>query len=505
MVKRVSYLLRGFGIGAEGPGRDVVFTISSGNPFIPLVFYSIIAAGGVFSGASTAARLSEIVHQIKGTHASVLIVSPDFEEITVEAAKHCGIPLERVLILDSKTPGKWALRSARQRRVLSLDKKLDWQRINEKERLQDTTIAIIYSSGTTGLPKGVRLSQWSIVASCICTMDPARRYKARHKDFAFNTISHLPMASIAGIDLYSINPFYMGGTTYWMEKYTFDSFIEYHRQYRPAYQFSVPPIWLQIAKSSKVTDHFDALQVAVTGSAPIGWSAAKEVRAKIGKGNALFTQTWGATECAGVITAFEWRHAIDEESWSVGDLCPNVRLRIVDNNNQDVDSDSGQAGEMLVGGDILAQEYHNNPAATHEAFEGAFYRTGDIGVYRNGSIRIVDRKKELIKYKGNQVAPAELEAVLTSHPKIADAAVIGIWDEQQETELPLAFVVKQPAASLTDREVADFVKGNLASYKQLRGGVSFLDQIPKSASGKILRKDLRMRATKSKERIRASL
>jgi 4-coumarate--CoA ligase len=116
---------------------------------------------------------------------------------------------------------------------------------------------------------------------------------------------------------------------------------------------------------------------------------------------------------------------------------------------------------------------------------------------------IVDRKKELIKYKGNQVAPAELEALLISHPNINDAAVIGIQDDSQATEVPRAYVVKKPDTEVTAKEVADFVKNNLASHKQLRGGVVFVDEIPKSPSGKILRREIRESA--KKEGLKAKL
>jgi 4-coumarate--CoA ligase len=180
-------------------------------------------------------------------------------------------------------------------------------------------------------------------------------------------------------------------------------------------------------------------------------------------------------------------------------MCPNVTLRILDEHDQDVES--GQPGELIVGGSILAQGYHNNPKITEEAFIDGFYRTGDIGVCKNGLVHIVDRKKELIKYKGNQVAPAELEALLTSHPGIADAAVIGIWNAAQQTELPRAYVVQRMVhgqSPLTEAGVANFVKESLADHKRLRGGVIFVDEIPKSASGKILRKDLRATAAKAK-------
>ena len=319
------------------------------------------------------------------------------------------------------------------------------------------------------MPKGVRVGHWGLVANCICTMYVGKRFKAQSKDkgFTFSTIAHLPMANIAGISLYSTNPFYLGGTTIWMESYDFDSFVECVRRFRPSYQYSVPPIWLRIAKSPKVTDHFDSLEVGCTGS------------------------------------ALDWRK--EDKTWSVGTLSPNVTLRIVDEDDEDVNDPEKEPGELLVGGPILAQGYHNNKKANREAFVDGFYRTGDIGIYKDGLVYIMDRKKELIKYKGNQVAPAELEALLTSHPKIDDAGVIGIFDKEKQTELPQAWVVKRQQADtgepVTEQEVMDFVKENVSNYKQLRGGVVFVDEIPKSASGKILRKELKLRAEESKPKL----
>jgi 4-coumarate--CoA ligase len=150
---------------------------------------------------------------------------------------------------------------------------------------------------------------------------------------------------------------------------------------------------------------------------------------------------------------------------------------------------------------VVTRGYYGNPQATKDAFVDGWFCTGDIAIWKNGMPYIVDRKKELIKYKGLQVAPAELEALLLTHPKIFDAAVIGI--NTPSTEAPRAYVVT--AGDITEQEIKDFVKKNAADYKQLRGGVVFLEAIPKSPSGKILRKDLREMANKEAEGVRARL
>lgn len=410
----------------------------------------------------------------------------------MEAAKQCGIPLDRVLLIDSRTPKRWKLlRVADRTDVLDPDgPMLEWHRMASQKEMHETTGCLLYSSGTTGLPKGVRISHLNLIACNPVCMQVGVKYKERckreGKPFVFTTIAHLPMAHVAGIAWYSLNPFYMGGTTYWMQKYDFDSFIEYQRRYRPTVQMSVPPIWLQVAKSPKVTDHFDNCRVACTGAAPMGGELAREIGRKLGKGKTWVSQFYGTTETCGSITGADWEFL--DETFSVGAIFPNVRLRLVNENLRDVEP--GQPGEVLVNGPIVCQGYHNRPEANQSSFVGGFYRTGDVGIYKDGLVYIVDRLKELIKYKGLQVAPAELEALLISHPKINDAAVIGIRNEEAG-EVPRAYVVAKPGAQVQGEEIIDFVRENLSSHKQLRGGVVFIDEVPKSASGKILRKDIR--------------
>jgi 4-coumarate--CoA ligase len=156
------------------------------------------------------------------------------------------------------------------------------------------------------------------------------------------------------------------------------------------------------------------------------------------------------------------------------------------------DADEGQPGEVWVKGPMVTRGYYGNDQATKDSFVDGWFLTGDVAVWKDGLPYIVDRKKELIKYKGLQVAPAELEALLVTHPRILDAAVIGV--DVPGTEVPRAYVVTD--GSISEQEIKDFVKSHVADYKQLRGGVAFLDVIPKSPSGKILRKDLRVLARK---------
>lgn len=286
----------------------------------------------------------------------------------------------------------------------------------------------------------------------------------------------------------------MAGHVYWMPKFDFADFLAYHRKYRLTWLFSVPPIYLLIAKSPIVKDHFDSIEVAVSAAAPLGRDLQYLASAKLGKGKVLISQVWGLSETTGAVTALPWDER--DETGSVSRLLPGLSLRIVDESLHDVPPNA--PGEILVKGPVVTRGYYNNPAATRAAFLDDWLRTGDIGEYRNGKVYIVDRAKDLIKYKALQVAPAELETVLLSHPLIADAAVIGV--KGNDTELPRAYVVPVDRTRIDEAQVKAFVKERVSDYKQLRGGVVFVEAIPKNASGKILKKNLKATAEKEGER-----
>jgi 4-coumarate--CoA ligase len=189
-------------------------------------------------------------------------------------------------------------------------------------------------------------------------------------------------------------------------------------------------------------------------------------------------------------------------SGSISPVLPNMEMRIVDDDYNDVQQ--GSPGELIVRGPFVTNGYFHNPEATTGTFHNGWFCTGDIAVDRDGKFYIVDRKKELIKYKGLQIAPAEIENLLITHPQILEAAVVGIPIEGG-SEVPRAYVVLRQARILSETDVKDFVQGRLASYKQLRGGVRFVDELPKNAVGKILRRELRERAKAEEGGPRAKL
>jgi acyl-CoA synthetase (AMP-forming)/AMP-acid ligase II len=186
---------------------------------------------------------------------------------------------------------------------------------------------------------------------------------------------------------------------------------------------------------------------------------------------------------------------------AISPVLPNMEIRIVDDDFKDVEP--GQPGEIIVRGPFVTNGYYDNEEATKATFRDGWFCTGDIGVERKGKFYVVDRKKELLKYKGLQIAPAELENHLITHPQILEAAVVGIPIEGG-SEVPRAYVVLRKAGTLSEEDVKQYVKDYFADYKQLRGGVRFIDELPKNAIGKILRRELRDRA-RAEEGVKAKL
>ncbi|KAH8156858.1 hypothetical protein CIB48_g11388 [Xylaria polymorpha] len=474
LSKRAANVFRNqYGIGANGPDKDVVFNISTGHFMIPVMFYAAIIAAGIFSSTSPAATADELAYQLRQTEAKVVICTADVKATALAAAEKVGLAPRNVLVYGG-TRDLELLEAASGARVPISNVELEWRRITDRIELENSIICLLFSSGTTGLPKAMRLSHRNSVAACVLVMEPAKQYNAETKPPDYKC--------------YLVNNCYLGGTCYWMQRFDFPKFCEYAKKYKVTTMFTVPPIYLLIAKSPLVKDHFASWDDAVSGAAPMGQDLQVEVGRKLGGGTTLVRQTWGLSETTGSITITPARLTKVAPPGSVGSLIASCYARIVDDNGKDVEP--GETGEIWVRGPVVTKGYWKNEKANRESFRDDWFCTGDIAVFRDGFFFIVDRKKELIKYKGNQVAPAELEAMLLSHPKILDAAVIGVPGEG--TEIPRAYVVVASQKEITAKAIVEwFSKQGLARYKNLRGGVVFLSAIPKSPSGKILRKSLR--------------
>ena len=474
--------------------------VSYGQILVSAALYGVIAAGGVYSAASPSSTVAELGRQVEIGNSKLLICGSEHQDVATKAAKEAGLPLQNVLLLDS-SPGNWSLKSLSGNINAISSQKLTWQRITDPQALKNSLIVILWSSGTTGLPKGVMLSHLNLVAETYITSLSGRAWAAKEIEKGtfvpkqHMTLAHLPISHIAGLFGYMIGPIYAGATVIWMRRYVWEDLLKYLKQYPITAWYTVPSIWLRISKSPEITDHLKHLEGVSTGAAPMDGELMKGVNRKVGSGKEkLIGQTWGLSETTGAVTAMPKEGS--DDTGSISPILPGVELRMVDENYNDVDPDT-QEGELLVRSPLVTNGYYNNPQATKEAFHDGWFCSGDIGVMRDGKFYVVDRKKELLKYKGLQVAPAEIENLLFQHLQIKEAAVVGVpAPEDPGTDWPRAYVVANDRRKISEEEVKKYVADHLAPYKQLRGGVAFVDEIPKNAIGKMLRRELRERAKK---------
>lgn len=383
----------------------MVVAISSGQVMLPTLFWGIIAAGGVYSAATSSFLPAELARQVKQGLSNLIVCSSDCKDTAIAAAKDCGIPLDRVLVLESNK--ERSLRDLEKGEDVISSQELEWTRITDKQELDNSVICLLYSSGTTGVPKGVNLSHTNIVSEGLIPQYMYREWEQRqavrkHWPMRYRTLAHLPAAHIAGVQGYLINPVVAGGTVYWMPKFDFSKFLEYNKKHQITMFFSVPPIFLLIAKSPEVTDQFKTLRHAITGAAPMGAELTALAEAKLG---CTISQTWGLSETTGSVTAAPWDE--HDTTGSVSPLMPNTSMRIVDDDENDVDE--GKPGELLMKGPMVTNGYWRNEQATRDSFTpDGWFRTGDIGKRRDEMFYVVDRKKvgilrDLPLYKANVI------------------------------------------------------------------------------------------------------
>ena len=386
-----------YSVGANAPGKDVVTVISYGQILVPAALYGVIAAGGVYSAASPSSTLDELVRQITVGKSHLVICGSEHRDLAVKAAEKCGLPARNVLLLDS-TKDAWSLKTVSNNTNIITGACLQWPKITDAQELKKSLIVILWSSGTTGLPKGVCLSHQNLVAETFLTGLSAREWAAAEMEKGtfvpkqHQTLAHLPISHIAGLFGYMVAPICSGATVIWMRKYAWDDLMKYLKQYTITTWYTVPSIWLRISKSPEIQDRLKHLEGAVTGAAPMDGDLMQAVNRKVGDGKEkMIGQTWGLSETTGAVTAMP-KGEVGDESGCIGYILPGVELRMVDEQFRDVDPEK-EEGELLVRSPLVTQGYFDNPKATEEAFHGEWFCSGDIAVRRNGKFYIVDRKK----------------------------------------------------------------------------------------------------------------
>ncbi len=462
------------GLVSSGFGPGEVLAIMAPNmPEYAVLFHGAAMAGGTVTTINPTYTTHEVRHQLVDSDATVLVTVPEFLETARQGAD--GTSVETIAVVGGDGEGAGTL-SALMGDPLTAHVPVD----------PGDVVALPYSSGTTGLSKGVMLTHRNLVSNLVQVIGPA---DLRPSD---TIVAVLPFFHIYGMQVLMNAGLRVGATIVTMPRFDLEQFLQLHQDHGVNRTFVAPPMVVALAKHP-VVDRYDLSKITqiFSGAAPLSAELAIEAGRRIG---CEVVQGYGMTELSPVT------HLTVPGGFkpgSVGVTVPNTETMIVDpGTGQPLGVD--QDGEVWVRGPQVMKGYLNNPSATAQTIDDdGWLHTGDIGhIDEDGHLFVVDRLKELIKYKGFQVPPAELEALLLTHPAVADAAVIGEPDDEAG-EVPVGFVALKPDSVATEGEIVEFVAAHVATYKQIRK-VIFVEQIPKSASGKILRRVLRANVGKSR-------
>jgi len=471
------------GLSRRGFAKGDVMAIYSPNvPEYEVMFNAVALLGGVNTTANPLYTAGELARQLQDSRSRFLVTVPAFLDKAKEAAAAAG-GIDEIYVFGDAPGGRpfaELLQAPPTPPAVRIDPASD-------------VVALPYSSGTTGLPKGVMLTHRNLVAN-LCQSEGMPGFDGfRERDVI---IAVLPYFHIYGMVVIMKLGLSQGGTIVSMPRFDFGEFLTAMQKYKVTIAPLVPPIVLGMVKNP-VVDQFDlsSVRLVFSGAAPLGEDIARQLSKKLG---CPVVQGYGMTEASPVTHLSPTTNA-PAKPGSIGLVVPNTEVRVVDVDGGD-DVAPGKEGELWIRGPQIMKGYLGRPQETADCIDPeGWYHTGDVGyVDPAGWFYIVDRTKELIKYKGLQVAPAELEALLLTHPSVMDAAVIRKADEEAG-EVPKAFVVLKPddASRATSGEsIMGWVAERVAPHKRIRH-LEFVGEIPKSASGKILR---RLLVQKEKER-----
>ncbi|MDX6384683.1 MAG: hypothetical protein QOK48_2256 [Blastocatellia bacterium] len=461
------------GLAARGFGKGDVFAINCSNtPEYGVAFLAVAQLGGVATMVSPLFNEAELTVQLKDSGAHYLMTDAESAQTAIAVAR--AVDLREVFVLGESNSADDVTSFSELQKHNGPAPQPD---INPREDV----VALPYSSGTTGWPKGVMLTHYNLVAM-LRQLETAAVLHAGDR-----VICVVPCYHVYGFHVVMNLGLRTGATVVTLPRFELEDFLGALQEYEINIVPVVPPIVLTLARSPLVAGYdLSKLETLHCGAAPLSVEVASAACERLRVG---ISYGYGMTELS-PLSHLTYPANNDDKPASAGYCLPNTTCKIVGIESR-ADLGPGEEGEVCVRGPQVMKGYLGQPEATTELIDNeGWLRTGDIGYAdEDGALYIVDRLKELIKYKGRQVAPAELEAVLLSHPAVADAAVLPSPDDQAG-EVPIAFVVLKEKA--TAAELMDYVAERVAPYKKVRR-VEFIDQIPKSPAGKILRRVLALR------------
>ncbi|KAF2090520.1 4-coumarate-CoA ligase-like protein [Saccharata proteae CBS 121410] len=485
-----------FGKGLKGlwdwQKNDVLALFTPNCIDTPAITWGTHWAGGIVSPANPTYTAEELAFQLKDSGAKALVTQLPFIATATKAAKMAGIPENRIIVMGDARDAEGRVKHFTSIRNISGVSRFRRAKINPAEDLA----FLVYSSGTTGHPKGVMLTHRNIVANVLMNSDrEGNMLSPKDKILAF-----LPFFHIYGLTCMVHHSMVVGFQLVVMEKFELERFCQIVQNHKISFVYIVPPVVLMLSKNP-IAEKYDLSSIRMTnsGAAPLTHEIVSALWDKL---KIPVKQGYGLSETSPTTHTQEWSDW-DKSIGSVGRLLPNQTAKYMAEDGE-TEVPVGETGELWIKGPNVFKGYHNNPAGTANALTtDGYFKTGDVGHQdKEGNFFITDRVKELIKYKGFQVPPAELEGLLVSHPSVVDVAVIGIYDKTQATELPRAYIVLAKGVQTgkeTEAEIVNWMSEKVAHHKRLRGGVRFVDEIPKSVSGKILRRLLKVRAQEEGE------
>ncbi|MFJ4683870.1 4-coumarate--CoA ligase family protein [Streptomyces sp. NPDC088789] len=464
------------GLAEAGVRKGDVLALHSPNTVaFPTAFYAATRAGASVTTVHPLATPEEFAKQLTDSAARWIVTVSPLLASARRAAELAG-GVREIFVCDS-APGH--------RSLADLLAGTGPEPAVDLDPVDDVAV-LPYSSGTTGTPKGVMLTHRQIatnlaqLTTSVMPSGPGDRI-----------LAVLPFFHIYGLTALMNAPLKQGATVVVLPRFELETFLAAIQNHRITGLYVAPPIVLALAKHPAVARYdLSCLRYIISAAAPLDATLAAACSRRLNL--PPVGQAYGMTELSPGTHVVPLAAMREAPSGTVGRLIPGTEMRIVSLDDPGRDLGPGERGEILIRGPQVMKGYLGRPEATAEMIDpDGWLHTGDVGrVDEDGWLFVVDRVKELIKYKGFQVAPAELEALLLTHPGIADAAVIGGHDDDGN-EVPHAYVVRQPSvADLTEDEVMTYVAERVSPYKRVRR-VTFIDGVPRAASGKILRRELR--------------
>ncbi|KAF2088761.1 acetyl-CoA synthetase-like protein [Saccharata proteae CBS 121410] len=466
-----------------------------------LAFLAIVGAGGVYAGTNPSYTAHELAHAFRTADVKFVLVEPAVLKNVATAAAMTAIPDSNIFLFNP-TAQKQSQAGAPNGTVaaepqmrdwdwLMSQGSSDWERFDDHDTATSRPAARLFSSGTTGLPKALDVTHHNFVAHHTLYMEHPVHAPRRDAAYELRRLVVNPMFHVSQVWRANLTPLRMGHYTVIMRRFETEAWLKCIDEHRIS-EINVVPAMVNTIVASPVSQKysFASLRNATSGAAPMTKEQQARLKALMPPKTPL-NQVWGMSETGSIGLALYYPE--EDTTGSCGRPIPNLDVKLVDEQGTDITAYDTR-GELCVRGPTVVSGYYRNPKANASDWDAdGWFHTGDVA-YCDSQTKlwyIVDRKKELIKVRGFQVAPMEIEGVLLSHPLIVDAAVIGVTLTANGSELPRAYIVLQPGAQLEVADLIAYLAEKLSRFKRPDGGVVIVDRIPKNANGKFLKQKLK--------------